>query len=165
MTASFYETQRFNQWWGHLITWSIVAFTLYFVVGQLILGHPLGNNPMPDAGVVLLTMLNGSIIWVLRAMRLDTVINQRGIEAHLYPLMKRSATWDEISEARLVSYGFVGYGLRFTPKWGMVYNIGGHKGVFIRLKSGKKYLVGTQDVPGMEAALKHFAGPTAPGAP
>ena len=165
MTASFYETQRFNQWWGHLITWSIVAFTLYFVVGQLILGHPLGNNPMPDAGVVLLTMLNGSIIWVLRAMRLDTVINKRGIEAHLYPLMKRSATWEEISEARLVSYGFVGYGLRFTPKWGMVFNIGGHKGVFIRLKSGKKYLVGTQDVPGMEAALKHFAGPTAPGAP
>ena len=40
-----------------------------------------------------------------------------------------------------------------------------HKGVAIRLKSGNKYLVGMQDVHGMEAALKRFAKTTVPETP
>src|SRR5690554_7570605 len=41
--------------------------------------------------------------------------------------------------------GFVGgWGIRFTMKYGTVYNIKGNKGLFVKLKNGKTFIVGTQ---------------------
>jgi len=44
-----------------------------------------------------------------------------------------------------VHYGFVGgWGIRLFTAYGTVYNMRGAKGLAIRLKSGKKFLIGSQ---------------------
>lgn len=59
-------------------------------------------------------------------------------------LGNRKIEWIQIKSIKLIEYGFVGYGLRFSPKYGTVYNVKGNRGVAIDLIGGDKILIGTQ---------------------
>lgn len=56
----------------------------------------------------------------------------------------------------MVRYGFVGYGIRLFSRNGTEYNIGGRDGLHIKLKNGKKCLLGTQKKKEMLAVLKNI---------
>ena len=60
----------------------------------------------------------------------------------------------DIEEAELIKYGFVGYGIRLSIKYGSVYNVKGDKGLRITLKNGKKYLIGTQTPDNLKGVVK-----------
>lgn len=62
------------------------------------------------------------------------------------PFIKnRQFLWAEIESANVIEYGFVGgWGIRMGTKYGTVYNVKGKMGIQIILKSGKKFVIGTQ---------------------
>lgn len=112
---------------------------------QIILGEPFGSKPMSDLGLVLFfagTLLIIGLFWYLE---LRTEIDETGIRVRLRPISAEVFTWDQIEHVEIITYGFVGYGLRFSSKYGTVYNTRGNKGLSIRLKSGSRYVVGTQN--------------------
>jgi hypothetical protein len=121
---------------------------------QIILDKPFGNNPTSDLGLVLFfagTLLIIGLFWYLE---LRTEIDETGIRVRLRPISKEFFTWDQIEHAEIITYGFVGYGLRFSSKYGTVYNARGNKGLSIRLKSGSRYVIGTQNPDDISQVLR-----------
>ena len=44
----------------------------------------------------------------------------------------------KLKSAKIVNYGFVGYGIRLGSQYGTIYNVNGNKGFAIELSNGKK---------------------------
>jgi hypothetical protein len=147
----FTEIQKFTQWWIWMFLIGMAFIPAYGIVKQLIMGVPFGNKPMSDPGLLLFAagyLLFMAFFWY---MELRTEIDEHGIRFRLRPISTRQFRWEEIERVEPVTYGFVGYGLRLSLKYGTVYNIKGNKGLAIYLKTGGRYLVGTQ----RERELKH----------
>lgn len=79
-------------------------------------------------------------------------MNAEGIFIEFAPMTKKKLNWSEIKNLEVIQYGFVGYGIRVSSKYNIVYNTSGNKGLLITLKNGRNVLVGTQK----EADLKMF---------
>ena len=86
--------------------------------------------------------------------KLETKITADQIQLKHLIFVKRSFKWKNIEAAELIKYGFVGYGIRISIKYGTVYNVKGDKGLRITLKNGKKYLIGTQKPEELEIVVK-----------
>ena len=153
MKPSFTEIQRFNQWWLWMILIGLVLIPTYGLVQQLLLGKPFGATPMSDAG--LLFFFGGMWLFMgfFRYMELRTEVDARGIRVRLRPISSESFEWEQIECLELVRYGFVGYGLRLSAKYGTVYNTRGNKGLSVTLKSGSRYVIGTRDPERLKEAL------------
>ncbi len=108
------------------------------------MGEPFGNNPMSDLGLIIFFMSYLAFMGFFWFLELRTEIDQRGIRVRLRPISTKILKWEDIKQVEPVSYGFVGYGLRLSLKYGIVYNARGNKGLAIYLKNGRKYLIGTQ---------------------
>ena len=121
---------------------------------QLILDEPFGSKPMSDPGLVLFFIGTLLIIGLFWYLELRTEIDEGGIRVRLRPISSEAFTWDQIEQAELITYGFVGYGLRFSRKYGTVYNASGNKGLAITLKSGSRYVIGTQNSEGITKVLR-----------
>ena len=154
MKSAFTEVQKFNQWWLRIILLGIVCLPVYGLFQQLILGEPFGSTPMSDLGLVLFfigMLLMAGLFWYLE---LRTELDAAGIRVRLRPISSEVFTWDQIEHVEIITYGFVGYGLRFSRRYGTVYNTSGNKGLSLRLKSGSRYVIGTQDPEGITQVLK-----------
>ncbi|MGB5189043.1 hypothetical protein [Robiginitalea sp.] len=154
MKSAFTEVQKFNQWWLWILLLAVLGLPVYGMFQQIILGEPFGSTPMSDLGLVLFfvgTLLIIGLVWYLE---LRTEIDETGIRVRLRPISTEVFTWDQIEHVEIITYGFVGYGLRFSSKYGTVYNTRGNKGLSIRLKSGSRYVIGTQDPEGITQVLR-----------
>lgn len=145
MKTVFKEEQKITQWWLWLL---LIALGLFIIVGlykQLMLGEPYGSKPMSDLGLIIFAILMFGFIAMFYLITLKTVIDENEIHIHFFPFFKKHLSWQDIDTAEIVNYGFVGgWGIRISRKYGKVYNIRGNKGLEIRLKSGKKIMIGTQ---------------------
>ena len=152
----FKEVQRFNQWWFWALFPVLLGLPLYGYYQQIIKGEPWGNNPMSDTGLIIYVAFSMILTWFMTAIKLTTEITDQTIKGHLFPMAKREIKWEDVASAKIINYGFVGYGLRVSFKHGTVYNIGGKYGLAIVTKSGKKWVLGTQELDRMKAKLKDF---------
>ena len=145
MKIEFYERQRFTQWWLWLILTGIGLLPIYGIYKQLIMGEKFGDKPMPDAGLVIFSLLIFAIIALFWLLQLKTEIDQHEIRIHFFPFIKKRFPWIDIKRAEIVNYGFVGgWGIRLGTKYGTVYNTKGHTGLAIELKNGRRFCIGTQ---------------------
>lgn len=145
MKTEFKEEQKFNQRWLWLILILMGVLPLIGIYKQLILGEKLGDNPMSDISLLIFSIIMFSLVGLFLIMKLKTSIDKNGINMHFFPFIKKSVDWQQIKNVKVVNYGFVGgWGIRLWTKYGTVYNVKGDKGLEIVLKSGKKFLIGTQ---------------------
>ena len=145
MSKAFKETQKFSQWWLWLILLFIGALPILGIYKQLIIGEKFGDKPMSDLGLIIFAVFVFSLIAMFWFMQLKTEIDQNEIRMRFFPLVKKRVSWEEIKNAEIVNYGFVGgWGIRLSTKYGTVYNIKGDKGLAIELLNGKNFLIGTQ---------------------
>lgn len=153
MKAVFKEEQKFTQWWLWILLTGIGLIPIYGIYKQLILGEKFGDNPMPDIGLIIFFLIVFGIIVFIGSMKLTTEIDQYDIKIQFYPLLKKHFKWSDVKFAEVVNYGFVGgWGVRFWPKYGTIYNIKGNIGLAFELHNGKKFVIGTQK----ESDLKFF---------
>jgi hypothetical protein len=59
--------------------------TLWGFVQQVLLGIPWGNNPAPDALLILFTVLPFAMLWLLGTMYLKTEITNEEIRIQFFP--------------------------------------------------------------------------------
>lgn len=150
MKIHFKEKQKFTQWWIWLILIGLGSFAAFGVVQQLFFGIEFGSKPMSNIGIVIFAIGIFGFIYFFWYMTLITKINENGIEIQFLPFVKKEVKWNELKSAKIVNYGFVGYGIRLGSQYGTIYNINGNKGLAIELSHGKKFVIGTQK----EAELK-----------
>jgi len=158
MSIAFKETQKFSQWWLWLILIAIGALPIRGLYKQLYLNEAFGDKPMSDLGLIIFAVFVFSLIAMFWFVQLKTEIDQNEIRMHFFPLVKKRVNWEEIKNAEIVNYGFVGgWGIRLWKKYGTVYNMKGDKGLAIALTDGKKFLIGTQKPEELTAILEKIS--------
>jgi len=145
MIIEFKEEQKFTQWWLWLILIPIGVLPVIGIYKQLITGERFGDKPMSDFGLIIFAIITFLLLGLFFVMKLKTSIDKNGIRMSFFPFVKKKVDWNELKNIKVVNYGFIGgWGIRLWTKYGTVYNIKGNKGLAIELKSGKKFLIGTQ---------------------
>ncbi len=141
----FEEEQRFTQWWLWLLMGAMLLIPIYGIVQQIVLKEPFGDNPMSDLGLIIIFIAMLSFCGFFWLIRLQTTITNDEITINFPPLAKKRILWSEVEQAQIVKYSpLIGYGLRIWTPHGTVYNVKGNRGLFLILKNGKKYMIGTQ---------------------
>jgi uncharacterized membrane protein len=143
-TILYKETQRFTQWYIWILLLGMLLIPVYGIIQQLVFKEPFGDKPMSDLGLVIFFfgMLTFCVLFLI--MQLKTIVTKEKITAHFVPFFSKTFTREEVAHAEIVTYGFVGYGIRFSKTYGTVYNIKGNKGIALTLTNKKKFLIGTQ---------------------
>jgi hypothetical protein len=122
------------QWWG--------------LIQQVVLGHPWGNRPASDTGMVLLWLVFGiGLPLFFCAMRLIVVVTDDAVEIRYRPLTRRSIPMAEISRVQARTYApileYGGWGIR---GWGgrRAYSTSGNRGAEITLTNGYVVMIGSR---------------------
>jgi hypothetical protein len=152
----FKETQKMTQWWIWTILLGTTGIVLYEIINET-LSRQLSltefvKNPQLWSSVVILML----VLVLFYLLSLKTEVNSSGISIHYFPMWRTHIPWDQIKSAELIKYGFVGYGIRFSIRYGTVYNAKGNKGLQIVKKNGSKILIGTQRPEELKAAVTNF---------
>lgn len=149
----FAETQRFSKWlWLLLISIAIIPF--YGMVQQFVFHKPFGTSPMPNACLVILSIGMLGFLYFFWLIKLETTINEKGIQMKFVPFVKKEIPWSKVEGLEIVYYGFVGYGIMLGSAYGTVYNTKSTKGLWIRLKNGQQFVIGTQKETQLQALLE-----------
>lgn len=160
----FREVQRFRQpwlWAGQAVTAGVVG---WLIVQQVVLGHPQGNRPAPDALLLVIGGFCALLFLWFWSLRLVTEVNDEFVVAQFIPMWrpKRIALAD-IVRAEAVTYSpildYGGWGIRLGRK-GWAYNVSGNRGVRIDYGDGKTFLVGSQRAEELAQAIQaHMPAP------
>jgi hypothetical protein len=153
------ESQQFKQWWLWLLLFAVLFIPIYGLYQQVYLNQPFGNNPAPDWFLFLMLLSIIALLGLFYFAKLHTKIDHHGISMRFFPFITRHYPVDQITHLSVINYGFVGgWGIRLWTPHGTVYNVSGNKGLKIKLKTGKSFIIGTNQ----PAALEHYIKQTFP---
>ncbi|MBU2997896.1 hypothetical protein KO500_15750 [Cellulophaga baltica] len=145
----FKEEQKFSQWWLWCLLLAPFIFSLLTIIIAIYEQFSSGTKNLSlsliiknDTAIALLILV--AVIIIFLVLRLKTIITTKAIKIQYFPFFTKIIDWSTVETARVVTYGFVGYGIRISLKHGMVYNVKGNKGLALTLKKGKRLLIGTQ---------------------
>lgn len=165
--TTFFEEQKFRQKWLLFLLipiFAVLIFVLFYsVYKQLILSEPFGNNPMSDIGLLVfsyfLFLFLAGLIWLFLEMKLTVFVAGTILVIKFFPFVNRKIPIQDIFQYKAVTYNpireYGGWGIRFSIKGrGMAYNVSGNRGVDIKLKNGKRLLIGSQKPEELAAAIE-----------
>jgi hypothetical protein len=140
LNVSFKEEQRIDQWWLKAILLAMLGVIGYAAFSFLQKDADAMGHIVFWPGIAIGLAAIG-LVWF---WKLTTRIDNYGINVKC-PFVNKKVNWEEIEELEVLNYGFVGgWGIRVFTKYGTVYNTSGNRGLWVKLKNGKKFLVGTQ---------------------
>jgi hypothetical protein len=165
----FREDQRFRSPWLALMVGVAALFGLAsglaLIVWQVMLGHPFGNKPLPDAlalfiGVSELAVVF-SIVWLMWAAVLQIEVTNRGLFVRFYPFHRKTRQID--LDGVIAVYAATYRPIREYGGWGVrvgrrsrCYNVSGEEGVRIEYANGFHVMLGTQRAEELEAAIQRI---------
>jgi hypothetical protein len=155
------ERQFFRNPFILMLLLAIIGMSIWALVQQVFLGKPFGQNPAPDAFVILFSMFPIIFILFFLFMRLDTVIDEHQISVVLSPFGRRTIEWKDVQKAYIRTYKpimeYGGWGIRYGfGNKGMAFNVDGNKGLQLELNNGKKILIGTKKANELSEYLKQI---------
>ncbi|MEM7549151.1 MAG: DUF6141 family protein [Bacteroidota bacterium] len=149
----FYESQKKNQWWLHLLLAISEIGVLYGIYKQVVIGETFGTQPAPTGiliGVFFFTLFIH--FFITQVVRLETKVDKFGIYYRFRPFINsfQFVGKNDLNKCEVVKYNplleYGGWGFRlglFSNK-GRAYNIKGNIGLRLEWLNGKKLLIGTQ---------------------
>lgn len=147
----FQETQSF------LSKWAVIGFVMAVVLFFLYKNEDLS---VWSTGVVLGGLAFLSVIGALFSIRLRTRIDTEGIHIDFKPFVwNKIWKWADIEQVKVKKYSlwdYGGWGYRIG-KEGLAYTTNGLYGFQVKLKNGKKILVGTQYPEQVQEVLHQIA--------
>ena len=144
------EAQYFRQLWLWVIVLFISLLSIYGLIQQVILGIPFGNNPAPDAVLVIIAVIFGLILPLfLYKTNLTVEVHSDGLYIRFFPfhLSFHKLASEDIEGVEVRTYRpireYGGWGIRYGRN-GKAYNVSGNRGVQLHLSEGKQLLIGSQ---------------------
>jgi hypothetical protein len=141
----FKEEQRFTQ------TWLIVIIVISLIVPLAIILKEIDKLSTSEIIISIGTIILASGLIFL--FKLTTIIDEKGIHYKFFPfhLKFKTVVWNDIENAYIRTYDAIseygGWGVRGGALWykakGKAINISGNIGIQLKLKDGKKLLIGT----------------------
>lgn len=133
-----------TQWWLWLLLVGVAGIWVWGIIQQIIIGHPFGDKPVSNAGLVISSLIPFSLIVFLGLASLKTTVTSTKIAVRFTPFINVQIDRNDVLNAEIITYNFVGYGIRYSNQYGTVYNAKGNCGLLIYKKTGGKLLIGTQ---------------------
>ena len=111
---------------------------------------------IPAPRFVLVVAAGVLVLGVFLFCSLTVRITDRALRWHFGPgLIHKQVPLSEIQGVQITRTRLLyGWGIHLTPK-GWLYNVSGFQAVVVRLKSGKQFLLGTDEPERLQAALLH----------
>lgn len=141
----FKEEQRFTQ------TWLIIIIVISLIVTLAIILKEIDKLTTSEIIISIGTIILASGLIFL--FKLTTRIDEKGIHYKFFPfhLKFKTVFWNDIENAYIRTYDAIseygGWGIRGGTLWykakGKAINISGNIGIQLKLKDGKKLLIGT----------------------
>jgi len=148
MKPLFTEKQRFNQWWLWLLL-AVCSATPIIIFYKEYTNNTVSSNNLWALIIIFLA----SILFAV--LRMKTVVTEENIQLTQYPFVWKTIHLSDINTMKVINYGFVGgWGIRLWTKYGTVYNVRGNKGLHIKLKNGKQFVIGTQKPQELEKVVE-----------
>lgn len=154
------ENQHFRQKWLWAIILFFPLFSLYGIYEQLLMGNPIGNQPISNQGLLLFALLVGIGLPVLfYSFKLKTRVSDKGLHYQFFPihLKEHLFRFEDIESFKSRKYAplkeFGGWGIRWGFE-GKAYNVSGDEGLQLILKNDLKILIGSQEAKELEKAMK-----------
>ena len=155
----YHEVQRFRQPFVVIAVAFVTLLMWWAFVQQIVFGVAFGNDPMPDALLIIMWLAFG-IGFPLFFYRggLVTHVREDGLSVKLGPFGGTHIAFDEIVRAEVRQYKplreYGGWGIRYGFGRGWAYNASGNEGVQLTLRSGKRVLIGSQRPQELLAAIQ-----------
>ncbi len=158
----FYEEQKFNQslvYIGLSISLIVVIFSILSEWKKNI-DNSLGDYIAAFIGLFILLI----VIIIFLVLKLQTKIDENGIKYKFYPFQVsyKNIVWSNISECYIRNYSpiseYGGWGVKggFSKQTGKAYTTKGSIGLQLKLKDGKKILIGTQKKEEIKRVLETY---------
>ena len=102
------------------------------------------------------------LVFSLLYLRLETRIDEKGVFTRFKPFSftNKFFAWEDISRCYVRKYDPVkeygGWGLRGIGERSKAYNVWGDQGIQITTKTGKKFLIGTQNPSEARTTIKYY---------
>jgi hypothetical protein len=155
----FEEEQRFIGTWVMIPILAVMVVGWYFLVRQVLMSEPVGNQPADDWGIVIVWLVAGIVVPLLFvSLKLTVRVQPEEIYIRFSPLFKRTIPTGEVKSCAMRTYRplleYGGWGVRCSGKRGMAYNVSGNEGAQLELTNGKKVLIGSQRANELAAAIR-----------
>ena len=131
----------------------------YGFLAQVVMQNPFGTRPAPDIILVIFWLIFGiGFPFILFSTKLVIKLYDDGIHIQLFPfhLSFRKITFEEIEFYEIKTYNpikeYGGWGIR-KGRQRIAYNMSGNKGVQVKLKKGKRILIGSQQAEKLYQAI------------
>ena len=140
--------------------WALIGLPI------VIVAVAVAATPGMTATAAVITLLVGILVTALFALaRLETEVRTDGVVIRFHGLWPtRRIRLDEIVDVEARRYSMWesgGWGVHFTFA-GMTYNVSGNEGVAIRLRTGRRVLVGSQRAGELSSAIREAMRRQAP---
>lgn len=166
--SQFTELQRFRQFW----LWLLMGVTTVPVLGYfgvLLIGHfALGKTWVgpSDTGLAAISVvaigLPLAALALLYFVALVTEVTDDGVRIRFSPVYDREIPFDEIEWQEVDKYSplseYGGWGIRWSRKNAMAFNVSGDRGVRLRLTRGRSVLIGSADAKRLSAEIRTRMG-------
>ena len=140
----FRECQHLKLWWS--VPLSIInVLLIYGCIRQLAFGKSFGNNPMPDTGFIIFTVVMVLMNVLFLFARLNTAIDKEGVYVQMFPfhLRFKFIPWERIDKVDVRKTYYISIGLHYG--FGATsYTMGGNKVLRLTLNNKKKIDIGTR---------------------
>lgn len=153
MKVLFKEEQKMKQWWLWVILIGITLLPIYGLIQQVVFDTPFGNKPAPSWTLAILLLFMIGMIYFFYSLNLKTTITKDHLHIDYSILANKKIAWKDVNYSEVIKYNFVGYGLRYSRKYGTVYNASGNMGLLIKTKFGK-FVAGTKQPDELTKVLK-----------
>ena len=158
---TFYEKQKYTN--ALLFSGLILleAFFVYATMEQILANRPWGVKPMNTWMMIAVTALIPTpLLLGFYFARLETIINEEGVFYRWAPFRKsyKMILWDNVKEISIIDLKSAGFWWRFSSKYGEVQYVGGGFGIQIKMKSGRRRLLGTQKAEELNRILIRISG-------
>lgn len=158
----YFEEQKFNKslvYIGLSISLTVVIIALLNKWKEVI-DKSLGEQIAAFIGAFVIVL----VIILFLVLKLQTKIDENGIKFKFYPFQRsfKNIPWDSITECYIRNYNpiseFGGWGIKssFRKDTGKAYTTSGSIGLQLKLKNGKKILIGTQKKEALQRVLDTY---------
>lgn len=131
--------------------WVLIGAMLGGIALFALMAFLPGGVPRP----VLILVPSVLAAALLLTFRMRTYADETGVGFSMgIGLVKRYFRYDEIESATILKMGFLaGWGIHYAGG-GWLYNVNSQMAVEVRLKDGRRCFIGTDDAPGLLAAVQ-----------
>jgi len=153
------EIQRFRSPW----LWAILILVNLPVqalgLRQLFGGMTIGDQPAPDGVMIFIMLIPLTILLLFLCTYLKISYDEERLEIRYFPFQTRQFSYADIEEMKIITYSpfldYGGWGIRWNfDSW--AYIVTGNQGISLKMKNGKKYLIGIQNVAMYQEMIENF---------